>query len=110
MRTPEQAFDVRTSGAHIVLPALIGARASAVQLADHLPDDLTGREVTIDANLSMAASQGFADELIKQVFEIRNASSLAVSGSSAVFSTHLRRSAAHRRSWNLIWKQSLLRL
>lgn len=96
MSTPEQAFDVRATGTHLVLPALIGARSSAIEMAAALPDDLNGQEVTVDANLSLAASQGFADELIKQVFEVRHASSLAVSGCSAVLSLQLRRSAILR--------------
>jgi hypothetical protein len=78
---------------HLVLPTLIGARSSAIDLVADLPGDLADLEVTVDASLCLSASQGFADELVKQVLEVRGAASLAVGESSAAFAKHLRRSA-----------------
>ena len=81
---------------HLVLPELIGARDSAVALANTLPPELHGLEVTVDASQLRSASEGFADELVRQVIGVRDAASLAVGESTRRFAEHLRTSAARR--------------
>jgi len=65
-------------------------------MATALPDDLAGLVVTVDAGLSRSASQGFADELVKQVLEVRHAASLTVSESPPALSRYILDSAAAR--------------
>jgi hypothetical protein len=91
-----RAFDVRTTGTHLVMLPFADMRSNAVAMVACLPDDLTGREVTIDANLSLSAAQDFVDELAKQIFEVRHAESIAISGSGGTLSRHLRESAIRR--------------
>lgn len=62
----------------INLPALGGARESGAKLAESLPDELTGAQVVVDAENNVTCSQGFTDELFKQILEVRNADSVIV--------------------------------
>ncbi|MBC9704516.1 MAG: hypothetical protein H9W81_05805 [Enterococcus sp.] len=56
----------------ITLPRLGGVRESATTLAESLPRDLAGSQVVVDAETNLTCSQGFVDELLKQILEIRN--------------------------------------
>jgi hypothetical protein len=102
----DKAFDVRTTGTHLVMPPFADIRSNAVAMAACLPDDLTVREVTIDANLSLSASQDFVDELVKQIFEVRHAESIAISGSGGTLSRHFRESAIRRRFTGQVFVQA----
>ncbi|MFF0816661.1 hypothetical protein ACFYVR_16140 [Rhodococcus sp. NPDC003318] len=55
------------------LPPLVGTRKRAHTLADLLPGDLAGLEVTVDCRELVAATESFADELITVVVVERNA-------------------------------------
>lgn len=62
----------------IKLPALGGSRSSGAELAESLPNDLTGSQVVVDATDNVTCSQGFTDELFKQILEVRQADNVTV--------------------------------
>jgi len=82
---------------NIVIPKLVGSRLRAAELAEHsLPRDLTGQMVEVDASSLSSAAQSFADELCKQVLELRNADFLSVHHATPRFGQHLSASARLR--------------
>jgi hypothetical protein len=62
----------------LTLPRLAGMRARAIELARALPDDLSDCRVNIDCSQNLSAAQGFVDELIKQLVEVRSCASVHV--------------------------------
>lgn len=60
----------------IELPTLAGTRWSAQELISKLPEDLSSSSVELDCSLARSTSQGFADELIREILELRGARSL----------------------------------
>lgn len=78
------------------LPMMNGARESAERFTKDLPSDLTGCTVELDGKIMRVSTQGFADELCKQILEIRNASSLILLDVPEILSVYVLRSAKLR--------------
>jgi hypothetical protein len=81
---------------NLVMPELNGTREGAVDLTSSLPDDLRNAVVSIDAGAVVAAAQSFADELCKQILEVRHASRLEVHCATPRFAGYLSSSARVR--------------
>lgn len=79
------------------LPRLGGSRWSAEELAQSLPADLRGFEVELDGSKMATAAQGFADELCKQILEVRQADRLILRETPEIFTNHVVRSSELRR-------------
>jgi hypothetical protein len=75
----------------------VGSRQRAVELTDHLPKSLQHSTVVIDASGLASAAQSFADELCKQILEVREAEELVVHCATPRFAAHLNTSAQLRR-------------
>lgn len=73
-----------------------GARSSAEEFTKDLPSDLSGCTVELDGKIMRVTSQGFADELCKQILEIRNASKLVLRDVPEILSVYVLRSAKLR--------------
>lgn len=67
-------------------PRLTGARSSATAFCSTLP---SGGSVFVDASGMDAASQSFADQLVFEVFDKRNAAALIVSEPTDRYADHL---------------------
>ena len=81
---------------NIVMPRLAGTRERAVNLTQGLPADLHDAVVSIDASDVVAAAQSFADELCKQILEVRHAARLEVHCATPRFANYLNSSAQVR--------------
>lgn len=55
------------------LPRLVGSRERVQGIIRHMPSNLNGNIVTVDALQTVAMAQCAVDELCKQIAEIRNA-------------------------------------
>lgn len=62
------------------LPQLTGTRERARQLiaSAHLPSNLSGLTVVVDAGATLAGTESFADELVRTILVDRNGSKLVV--------------------------------
>lgn len=78
------------------LPRMNGARESAERFTKDLPSDLSDCTVELDGRIMRVSSQGFADELCKQILEIRNASSLILRDVPEILSVYVLKSAKLR--------------
>lgn len=81
---------------HMELPKMNGARSSAEVFTKDLPSDLSDCTVVLDGKIMRVTSQGFADELCKQILEIRNASKLILLDVPEILSVYVLRSAKLR--------------
>jgi hypothetical protein len=78
-------------------PAHAGAREQARELTDALAPDLAGQEVTLDCTDTLVGTPSFLDEVVKQVLEVRGASTLSVHAASPRVQHLLERSAENRQ-------------
>lgn len=77
--------DAKSKKAILALVGLYGSRERAAELCTQFPDDLSDVDITIDTRHLSAASQGFIDELCKQIAEIRKSKTLVVVGANESF-------------------------
>lgn len=77
------------------LPRLIGSREKVEELTRHLPSDLTGQTVTVNALQTNAMAQCAVDELCKQLSQNRQADILLLSTSEQLI-TRAKTSATMR--------------
>ena len=78
----------------ITLPPLIGSRPSARELAARLQEQPD--VVYIEAGKLLSAAQAVADELVKEILEVRGAKRLIVWDATPGLDTHMRRAAELR--------------
>jgi hypothetical protein len=64
--------------ATLPLPPLVGTRHRAQALAAKIPDDLTGATVIVDGRNLLAATESFADELVRILVVERHAAMMTV--------------------------------
>lgn len=62
----------------LTLPRLAGSRQKATILAESLPESLQDTVVVIDASESASVSQGFVDQLLKELIEVRESPNVFV--------------------------------
>ena len=82
------------TGTAITTPALAGARASAADLVA-AADVRPGAVVTVDLSASESLAQGYCDELVKQLCEVREAD-VTFTSASARAADHIDRAARLR--------------
>lgn len=88
-----------TSSYRLDLPKLIGSREKVEELTRHLPADLSGQTVTVDALQTSAMAQCAVDELCKQLAQNRQADILLLSTSETLI-TRAKTSAKMRNFEN----------
>lgn len=79
----------------ITTPALAGARASAADLVS-AADVSPGEVVTVDLSASDSLAQGYCDELVKQLCQVREAGHVTFTGGSDRAAAHILRAALLR--------------
>lgn len=77
-------------------PAHAGAREQAQELTDSLAPDLNGQDVILDCADLIVGTPSFLDEVVKQVLEVRGATTLSVQMASPRAQHLLERSAENR--------------
>lgn len=80
----------------IDLPRTAGSRERANELTSALPGDLTALTVVLEAQGMKAGAQSFADQLCKQILEVRCAERLEVRHATPMFARYLSNSARIR--------------
>lgn len=81
----------------VAIPALAGSRDRAEKLLASYTEQLAGRDVFLDCRHLKAATVGFTDELVQQLFTVHHARSLtATDVTDRKFGDYLReRAVAH---------------
>lgn len=77
--------DAGSKKATLALVGLYGTRERAAELCTQFPDDLSDVDMILDTRHLSAASQGFIDEVCKQIAEIRKSKTLVIVGASESF-------------------------
>lgn len=81
----------------IELPRTAGSRERADELTSVLSGDLKAQTVVLEAQCMKAGAQSFADQLCKQILEVRGAERLEVRHATPMFARYLSNSARIRR-------------
>jgi hypothetical protein len=77
-------------------PDHAGSRDQAVSLVAMLSDDLSGETVLLDCSKLLVGTPSFLDEVVKQILQVRDASTLEVSDAPDRVRDLLERAAANR--------------
>lgn len=93
---------VRAPAYGFKLPELVGSRSSALRLTAELPSSLETLIVAVDCSAVLSASQGFVDELCKQILEERRAEELQLLYPSERMAIHAQRAAELRNLEGLV--------
>lgn len=80
----------------IETPDHAGSREQARSLIEHVPDDLSGKTVSLDCSQMVVGTPSFLDEVVKQLLEVRGSAALEVNGAPDRARELLERAAENR--------------
>lgn len=84
------------------LPALAETRWQVELFIDHLPADLTGQTVIVDASNVEDITPSFTDELCKQILSVRKAKDITLLSASHRMRQYIQFLSKNRRYLDLI--------